>query len=94
MTKDLREFYKRPANKAALAHSDGRLKVQDEGANEATGGGVYTNKQLYPGVDSVRMASAYAVDNVRKGKMDEFGLSQVSGGGKGNDTCLVPQKGP
>ena len=93
MTKDLREFYKRPANKAALAHGDGRLKVQDEGANEATGGGVYTNKQLYPGVDGVRMASAYAVDNVRKGKMDEFGLSQVSGGGKGNDTCLVcPQK--
>jgi hypothetical protein len=38
------------------------------------------------------MASAYAVDNVRMGKMDEFGLSQVSGGGKGND-CL-PQKGP
>jgi hypothetical protein len=29
---------------------------------------------------------------VRKGKMDEFGLWQVSGGGKGNDTCLVCPK--
>jgi hypothetical protein len=47
MTKDLREYYKRPANKAALAHGDGRVKVQDDGAAKTTGGGVYTNKQMF-----------------------------------------------